>query len=187
MNENDDFDAEMKADETMGLYQRLWNKQESPRSLDQKVLENYQKAFPSKQNKTTLFNRWFRKFRWTPQPSRTLAINWAIPASLVGGIILGIMLNPLIKHPSPDSLTGFKGKTLDDPHFIITNGQQVPPAIPAPQRDSLKFHPSPGELSPEEWLESVAELLVQGRVTDAQARLDAFRKRYPNYEKSTEN
>ena len=168
MRENDDFDAEMKADETTGLYRRLWNKQESPLSLDQKVLENYRKAFPSKQNKTTLFNRWFRKFRWTPQPSRTLAINWAIPASLVGGIILGIMLNPLMQRPSSVNITGFKGKPAEKP--LDLNHQKDAP-----------------KLSPEEWLESIAELLVQGRVADAQARLDAFKKRYPNYEKATEN
>lgn len=180
MNKNDDFDAEMKADETMGLYRRLWDKQESPKSLDRKILENYRKTFQSKQGKTTFFRRWFRKFLFTPKPSGTWTINWAIPTVLVAGIALGalgIMLGPLIEHMSPypsiehmspypslGKTTGFKG--------------QQTGKVPDPELQKL---------SREEWLESIAELVVQGRVTEAQRLLEVFKKRYPDYEKALEN
>jgi hypothetical protein len=42
---------------------------------------------------------------------------------------------------------------------------------------------APGEtdLTPQEWLKHIAELRKQGRLSEAQASLEEFRRRYPNY------
>jgi hypothetical protein len=95
-----------------------------------------------------------KRFTWT--------MWYQIPVSLTAGLALGLALAPLVLSPTPeissepDALPGFRGK-------------------PDTQKTADTRHP-------EEWLESIAELLVQGQVAEAHRELESFRNQYPDFE-----
>lgn len=52
---------------------------------------------------------------------------------------------------------------------------------PAMQDEDAGIHRQQADRSPEEWLADITKLQRQGRSAEAQANLEAFRRRYPNY------
>lgn len=100
----------------------------------------------------------------TPQKRFTWSPWWQVPLSMAAGLILGVFLTPLF--------------------FSLERTERY--------NEPLEFRGRPGELShvdkqvPEEWLESIAELLVKGQVAQAYLELGEFKTRYPDYEQSAE-
>lgn len=96
-----------------------------------------------------------KRFTWTPW--------YQVPLSVAAGLILGVVLGPsFLSLDQPERINGnreFRGKSGD--------------LRPVDKR------------VPEEWLESIAELLVKGQVAKAYQELGEFKKHYPDYEQQT--
>ena len=118
-----------------------------------------ERAPPSFQNAV------MRRIRTTKVPAKRFAwTSWyQVPLSLAAGVILGVVLAP--------SFLSLEQTVRIDDH--------------------LDFRGKPGDSRlvdkriPEEWLESIAELLVKGQVAKAYQELGEFKKRYPAYERKS--
>lgn len=125
----------------------------SPAALDEAILKASRRA--------VRFHRltvWLERLR---HPSRA---TWQIVISLALAVLLGLGLSPFIDEQSGSS-----------PAPIIHAGDPT---------TGLTVDPTHGlgeAPAPEAWLESIAGLLLGGRVAEAEAELRAFRERYPDY------
>ncbi len=129
----------------------------SPAALDEAILKASRRAV-----RYHWLAIWLERLR---HPSRAA---WQIVISLTLGALLALGISPFIDKRS-DSL----------PAPIIHAGDPT---------DGLTVDPTygPGEVrAPEAWLESIAGLLLDGRVAEAEAELRAFRERYPDYPDAT--
>ncbi len=91
--------------------------------------------------------------------------SWKIPLSLAFGICLGLVLAPYLERQS---------EYRDAP---IVRAGETPSEIPGINTGTVT-----GEApAPEAWLKSIATLILEGRVNEADEELGAFRERYPQY------
>ncbi len=98
-----------------------------------------------------------RRFTW--------AFWYLVPLALAVGLVIGITLAPffLSQEIERSSLVGsvdFRGLS-----GVLSSSDK--------------------HQSPEEWLESIAELLMTGQVSNAFQQLGAFRQQYPGYEQNS--
>jgi len=106
-----------------------------------------------------------RRIRTTKAPGKHFAWRpwYQVPLPIAAGLILGVVLAP--------SLLSLEQTVRIDDH--------------------LDFRGKPGDSHPvdrripEEWLESIAELLVKGQVAKAYQELGEFKKHYPDYQRKT--
>ena len=95
----------------------------------------------------------------------TSAFGYRVPVALAASLVLGFglavfFLENEIYKPYPDETMHFRG------------GYSEPASTDEYQ-------------SPEEWLETIAELLVTGQVNKAYQQITAFRRQYPKYEQDS--
>jgi len=88
-----------------------------------------------------------------------------VPLALAAGLVLGFGLGVFF----PEN-TIFKPFLEETTHFRGANSESA---------STDKYQ------SPEEWLESIAELLVTGQVKEAHKQITAFRQQYPTYEQNS--
>jgi len=145
---------------------------EPPAELDQRVKQMYREAinaqraaqhvsvFASARQLLQQLMAYWRFFRQTPAVAATLLVS-----CLLTGLLSGLLL------PSPwrDQQQIIQSV---DTAMVLRNGSTT-----TNSQTTASGYP---QLPAEQWLEIIAELLVQQRVEEAQLQLQAFRKRYPD-------
>jgi hypothetical protein len=146
---------------------------EPPAELDQRVKQMYRNTVSSQQAQPAglidsikqwyqLILAYWRFFRQTPAIAGSL-----LTVCILSGLLSGLLL------PSP---WRDKQQTIQsvDTSMVLRNGSQATDS----QTATIS---SNAQLPAEQWLEIIAELLVQQRVEEAQFQLQAFEKHYPNF------
>lgn len=150
---------------------------EPPAELDQRIKQLYRDTVSSQHTRPA---HWFDSvrncyqhglsywqfFRQTPAIAATLLM-FCVLTGLLGGLLL----------PSPwrDDQQTMQSVTTT---MVLRNGSNA-------TRSQTTLMTDPARLPADQWLELIAELLVQQRVEEAQHQLRAFRKRYPDFGVST--
>ena len=135
--------------------------EEIVRLLKKKGQPEAECAPPSFQNK--VLTRLEEKRGDRQQHSRTFGFR--LPLALAAGLILGFGLGVFF----PENLI-FKPYSDETRHFRGANSESA---------SADKYQ------SPEEWLESIAELLVTGQVNEAYQQIRAFRQQHPTFEEDS--
>ena len=146
---------------------------EPPAELDQRVKQMYRDTVSSQQVQPAglidSVKQWYQQilaywhfFRQTPAIAGTL-----LTVCILSGLLSGLFL------PSP---WRDKQQTIRsvDTSMVLRNGSQVTDS-------QIATISSNAQLPAEQWLEVIAELLVQQRVEEARFQLRAFRKHYPDF------
>lgn len=146
---------------------------EPPSELDQRVKQMYRDTVSSQQVQPAglidSVRQWYRQilmywrfFRQTPAIAGTL-----LTVCLLTGLLSGLIL------PSPwrDKQQPIQSV---DTSMVLRNGSHTTDS----QSATVSSY---AQLPAEQWLEIIAELLVQQRVEEAQIQLQAFKNHYPNF------
>ena len=112
---------------------------------------------------------WWQRLFGTKTTVRTTgAPRWSIPVAVMAGLVVGLML------PSFMALLVKR----DD---VMRGGEPTSTVSPTnPTPTEMTFSPEVKQ-DPTRWLNGIADLVRQGKISAATAELDDFRLRYPNY------
>lgn len=157
-NSNEEFEREMANDPIVQLYKRVLKPEPSPAYLDQKILENYRKAF-----RPPFWKRWFCR----ENALGDWGFNWPVANALAAGVILGVVIPPVMRQmdQSSSDLTG---------DWQTIRGQQDTKPVSSETSEEIAKNPKL-------WLEKIAGLIYEGQIEVAERELVQFKQRYPNY------
>lgn len=131
----------------------------------ERLLDLLPPCLPAQTKPTT----WWQRLFGTKTTARTTgAPRWSIPVAVMAGLVVGLML------PSFMALLVKR----DD---VMRGGEPTSTVSPTnPTPTEMTFSPEVKQ-DPTRWLNGIADLVRQGKISAATAELDEFRLRYPNY------
>lgn len=117
------------------------------------------------------------------QPRAESQRRWQIPTSLAAGVVVGFVL----AYTLPPTGLQF-GPTGDGggPPAIQDNGATITPRGKPPEPVGVQTPEGRDKLTEQEWLETIADAVLDGEIEQAEEWLRAFKQRYPEYTDSGE-
>lgn len=166
-----DFDADMRQDPIVNLYSKILTKPKSAQPTP-RILNTFRQLTQQESKRHSRLKDTIPDIFGFFGPS---SMGWKLPVTLTLGIIVGIAIAPLW-HSDVQQLDH---KPIDQPVPGFRGDEK------ATKPGTLNTHESHTriERTPEKWLEEIATLVYEGKISQALTQLHLFQAQYPDYPK----